>query len=299
MITIEKLRVEGEQRALYISLFGVFILLFFLIGISLGLFIFLFIIIIVSVQMAKSRQLGNSVLITPKQFSEIFELCNDVALKLNMHMPKVYIYQDPTLNAYALSNINQEDNGIVVFHSALVEALSHDELKTVIAHEFAHIKCNHTRWGLITNLHGQYYIPILSDILNLITSYYSRKCETTSDRAGLIVVKNLEVSATTLIKLAIGKELYSQINVEEFIKQAEAMEDDDFSNVSELALSHPMILNRIKYLINFYNSQEFKNMTSYNSPSETYNRSSNQRRTTNYSREGNSRVKYPEGKKNY
>ena len=77
------------------------------------------------------------------------------------------------------------------------------------------------------------------------------------------------------------------------------MEDDDFSNVSELALSHPLILNRIKYLINFYNSQEFKNLISYNSPSETYNRSSNQRRSTNYSRESNSRVKYPEGKKNY
>ena len=259
---------------------------------------FLFIIIII-VFNGKIKTAWKFCIDNTYQFSEIFELCNDVALKLNMHMPKVYIYQDPTLNAYALSNINQEDNGIVVFHSALVEALSHDELKTVIAHEFAHIKCNHTRWGLITNLHGQYYIPILSDILNLITSYYSRKCETTSDRAGLIVVKNLEVSATTLIKLAIGKELYSQINVEEFIKQAEAMEDDDFSNVSELALSHPMILNRIKYLINFYNSQEFKNLTSYNSPSETYNRSSNHRTTTTYSREGNSRVKYPAGKKNY
>ena len=293
MVTIEQLRAEGEQNALYFSLFGVFVLLFFLIGITFGWFLLILGMVLLYIQIQKSRELGSSVLVSDKQFPDIYKKNLEVAKKLSMPMPRVYVKQDPFLNAYAMSTIFQDDKGIVVLHSALVEALTEPELTTIIAHEFTHIKCNHTRWGVLTNLHGAYYIYIISDILSLITSFYSRKCETTSDRGGLIAVQNLEASATSLIKLSIGKELFEKMNVEEFVKQAETLEEDDFGRIAELSLTHPHILNRIKYLISFYKSSEYKQFVDGG-----INQNRDEQRTQNYSDSGNVN-KYPEGRKNW
>jgi Zn-dependent protease with chaperone function len=293
MVTIEKLRVEGEERALYFSLIGVFLLLFLFTTITLGGFLAIVGIVILYIQIKKSRELGSSVLISDKQFPDMYNTCLEVANKLSMPMPRVYIYQSPILNAGALSTIFQDDNGIVVFNSALVEALTEPELTTIIAHEFTHIKCNHTRWGVLTNLHGQYYVPIVSDIMSLVTSFYSRKCETTSDRGGLIIGQNLEASATSLIKLSIGKELFEKMNIEEFIKQAETLEEDNFGKIAELSLTHPHILNRIKYLISFYKSNEYRQFVDGGVKN---NRHSEGRK--NYSQSGHVN-KYPKGRKNY
>ena len=293
MVTIEQLRVEGEQNALYVSLVGVFVILFFLVGLSFGVILFFIGIVVFYIQIQKSTELGNSVLINDKQFADIHNICLEVAKKLSMPMPRVYIYQNPILNAYAVSTIFQRDKGIVVLHSALVEALTESELTTIIAHEFTHIKCNHTRWGILTNLHGQYDIPIISDILGLITSFYSRKCETTSDRGGLIVAQNLEASATSLIKLAVGRELFEKMNIEEFVKQAETLEKDDFGKIAELGLSHPHILNRIKYLISFYKSNEYRQFVDGG-----INKNKQPQGRKNY-RENGDVNRYPEGRKNY
>ena len=293
MVTIEKLRVEGEQRALYFSLAAIFLLFLLFTTITLGGFLALIGVVILYIQIQKSRELGSSVLISDKQFPDMYDACLEVANKLSMPMPRVYIYQSPILNAGALSTIFQDDNGIVVFNSALVEALTEPELTTIIAHEFTHIKCNHTRWGVLTNLHGQYYVPIFSDIISLVTSFYSRKCETTSDRGGLIVAQNLEASATSLIKLAIGKELFEKMNIEEFVKQAETLEKDDFGRIAELSLSHPHILNRIKYLISFYKSNEYRQFVDGG-----INQNQHTQGTKSYSDSGNVN-KYPEGRKNY
>jgi Zn-dependent protease with chaperone function len=293
MVTIEKLRVEGEQTALYITLAGIFFALIVIAGLSLGLIFVLIGITLLVIQMQKSRILGGSVLINDKQFPDMYDSCLKVASKLSMPMPRVYILQDPTLNAFAMSSISQDDNGVVVFHSAMVEALTELELTTIIAHEFTHIKCNHTRWGVLTNLHGQYYVPIVSDIMAFVTTYYSRKCETTSDRGGLIVAQNLEASATSLIKLAIGKELFEKMNIEEFIKQAETLEEDNFGKIAELNLTHPLILNRIKYLISFHNSNEYR---AFVGGGIKNNRHSEGRK--NYSQSGHVN-KYPKGRKNY
>ena len=44
------------------------------------------------------------------------------------------------------------------------------------------------------------------------------------------------------------KKLFEKMNIEEFVKQAETLEKDDFGKIAELGLSHPHILNRIKAL---------------------------------------------------
>ena len=99
MVTIEQLRAEGEQNALYFSLFGVFVLLFFLIGITFGWFLLILGMVLLYIQIQKSRELGSSVLVSDKQFPDIYKKNLEVAKKLSMPMPRVYVKQDPFLNA--------------------------------------------------------------------------------------------------------------------------------------------------------------------------------------------------------
>ena len=214
MITADEIRVPGEKATLFKAIGISAILTFVFTGISLGLVL---IPIIYSVLFVKSKQsslLGDSIMITDKQFPKIYKLCEKAAKDLSMERPDVFIVQSPILNAMALGFWGTKN--FVILHSALIEALTEEELLSVIGHEFTHIKCEHTRWGVFTTLKDNINIPIISNVLGLIFNSWSRKAEYTCDRGGLIVNHNVKSAISALAKLAVGKELFSQLDLNIF-----------------------------------------------------------------------------------
>ena len=260
MLTGDQIRVPYEKEALIKTLAVILIIIFLFAGLSLGLILLPIIYAIFYIKSEQSKLLGNSIKIDKKQFPKIYKLCEKASKNLSMDMPDVFIRQDPILNAYAIGTWGT--GNFVILHSSLIEAMTEQELLQVIGHEFTHIKCEHTRWLTFTNLKDSINIPIISDLLGLIFNSWSRKVEYTSDRGGLIANQNVKASITSLAKLAVGKELFSQLDLDVFKHQKEEINKDGILELNELLQSHPYVVNRIQHLLKFDQSKKYKRLLS-------------------------------------
>jgi heat shock protein HtpX len=68
----------------------------------------------------------------------ILNMVYEIADKAKIPRPKVYIVENPTPNAFAFGRTQKSSN--IALHTGLLERLSQDEIKAVIAHEIGHIK---------------------------------------------------------------------------------------------------------------------------------------------------------------
>ena len=76
--------------------------------------------------------------ITKKDAPKIYELVEEVAREAHMPMPKVYEIPSDNPNAFATGR--NKDHAVVAVTAGILNILTRDELKGVVAHEFSHIK---------------------------------------------------------------------------------------------------------------------------------------------------------------
>lgn len=76
--------------------------------------------------------------VTPQQAPDLIRLVAGLAKKANMPMPKVYIMETDTPNAFATGR--NPEHGVVAVTTGIMRALNYEELEGVVAHELAHIK---------------------------------------------------------------------------------------------------------------------------------------------------------------
>ncbi len=254
-------RVIGEKEILYASLGVLAVFLFILLGISFGFAVFMLVVAVIAVKVQQLQCFGVGIKVSEKQLPEIHEIAQLSAQRLCMRTPNVFVKESPTLNAFAIGFLDEKKT--VVIHSALVEAMNKDELAFILGHEFSHIKCDHTNYIVLTNTAENIAkIPILSDVLGFIFLLWSRKCEYTCDRGGLIANHNLKAAISALTKLAVGKELFEKIDIETFLSQKREIDANDISKLTEIFETHPYIVNRIHEITNFYESESYKQIVS-------------------------------------
>mmetsp|Transcript_5176 Transcript_5176/g.13900 ORF Transcript_5176/g.13900 Transcript_5176/m.13900 type:complete len:182 (+) Transcript_5176:178-723(+) len=162
----------------------------------------------------------------------------------------------------------------IVVHSSLVDMLSPAELQAVIAHELGHLKCEHGVWVTMANLvmlftqtFGGTLAARLTDAMNLALMQWLRAAELTCDRAALLVAQDPNVVVSVLMKLSGGavNNLSSQLNVKEYIRQVEMFETASKNPLGRLfrrgmteGLSHPLPVLRVKELVQYSKSSEYK-----------------------------------------
>jgi len=76
--------------------------------------------------------------ITREQSPKFYDMIAQLAQNANLPMPKVYIINDPTPNAFATGRNPQ--NAAVAATTGILQGLNNDELAGVMAHELAHVK---------------------------------------------------------------------------------------------------------------------------------------------------------------
>ncbi|MEQ1821967.1 MAG: zinc metalloprotease HtpX [Fimbriimonadaceae bacterium] len=76
--------------------------------------------------------------VTPEQAPELYAMTERLAQRADIPMPRLYIVEDPSPNAFATGRNPQ--NGVVAVHTGLLDILNKPEVEGVIAHELAHIK---------------------------------------------------------------------------------------------------------------------------------------------------------------
>ncbi len=140
-------------------------------------------------------------------------------------MPQLYVRQHPMPNAYTFAMRGKQP--FVVMHTSLIDLLTDEEVKAVIAHELGHLKCEHGVYLTLANLivlaAGQ-ISPVGTVLVQGLQAQmleWLRCAEFTCDRAALLATQDPKVVASVLMKLAGGSPtLAPKLNVDAFLAQA-------------------------------------------------------------------------------
>ena len=76
--------------------------------------------------------------ITREAAPKFYDMIKQLSQSANLPMPRVYVINDPTPNAFATGRNPQ--NAAVAATTGILQGLSNDELSGVMAHELAHVK---------------------------------------------------------------------------------------------------------------------------------------------------------------
>ncbi|MEW6724140.1 MAG: M48 family metalloprotease [Bacillota bacterium] len=217
----------------------------------------------------RSTVLGQSVRIGPNQFADIHAMVRESAAILDMETPEVFIKHNPFFNALSVG----VDRPFIILHSSLVDAMDPDELYYVIGHEMGHIKSQHVlflstiylllqqagRLGALLKAPPQLIIaPARQALLG-----WQRKAEFSADRAGLICCQSSPSAISALIKMAVGsRDLFERLNVQEYLRQGEALRGDHWGRVVEALHDHPLTLNRVNELQAYSRSADYARILS-------------------------------------
>ncbi len=144
--------------------------------------------------------------ITRDDHEELWNIVENLAITAGLPMPRVYIVDDPSPNAFATGR-NKEHAAIAV-HTGLLAILNHSELEGVLAHELSHVGNRDTLVAtVVIVLVG--VVAMLSDFF-LRMSFYGGSRDR-DNRAGVvmmvlgIVFAILAPIAAMLIQLSISR----------------------------------------------------------------------------------------------
>jgi Zn-dependent protease with chaperone function len=202
----------------------------------------------------------QGVAVGPNQYPHIYAMAQSCAERLGIGIPQVFIKFDPTMNAYTLAAEGSGD--MIVVHSALVEALTAEELLFVIGHECGHIHNQHCIYNTIGQIlanvalrevantipGGALIFELLKQGVGLFLNSWFRCSELTADRAGLICSGNLDAGRYALAKLETGGgPILKNVNLDALVKQLDTSQATPV-RLYESSMSHPIAGKRLECL---------------------------------------------------
>ncbi|MGH7765335.1 MAG: M48 family metallopeptidase [Candidatus Dormibacteraceae bacterium] len=116
----------------------------------------------------------------PHQFQQLYNIVQTLAIGDGLPMPKVYIMDDPSPNAFATGR--DPNHAAVTVTTGLLQMMNREELEGVLAHEMSHIKNFDVRLLLV--------VTTMIGLAALIASMYwngAWRIRSRDDRAVLIV----------------------------------------------------------------------------------------------------------------
>jgi heat shock protein HtpX len=148
-----------------------------------------------------------------QQFPELFDVVGEMATAAGVPMPRVYLIEDPSPNAFATGR-DPEHSSIAVT-TGLLQKLDREELQGVIGHEMSHVRNYDIRFSLL--------VGVLVGGISLLAQFFLRwtfwfgggSRRGRDDNGGLIAVLFLLLGLvlsilapifTTLVQLAVSRQ---------------------------------------------------------------------------------------------
>lgn len=228
--------------------------------------------------------MANAVQVGPQQYGTLYRLFRECVHTLDMRPePLLFVVQNPQVNSYSLG----EDQPCVVIHTGLLDLLTDEDIKTVMAHELGHIKCGHTTltqmalWAMNT-------AAMIGDLTfglgtmvgsGLVYAFYEwrRMAELSCDRAALLVMEDWRQVGQTMMKVAGGSHRFAQeLSFEAFERQAEQYQNLDTDGLNQVykfllyngnpnaLLSHPFPVERLYHLKQWASTAEYQQIRAGN-----------------------------------
>mmetsp|Transcript_25701 Transcript_25701/g.42229 ORF Transcript_25701/g.42229 Transcript_25701/m.42229 type:complete len:369 (-) Transcript_25701:553-1659(-) len=225
---------------------------------------------------------GSAVLVSQKQLPHLHNLLVNACETLNVKtVPQLYLRQSSTPNAYTLAI--QGRAPFIVVTTSLLELLTDEELRSVLAHECTHLLCEHGIYLTAANiLLGIASVPPmtrwLTQGLEPILFRWYRSAELTCDRGALLAAGgDPKIVVGALMKLAGGSpSVAGRMNVEAFLEQANMYEGalagpfgDAIKENQVSTLTHPLPVLRAKEIWRWSSSPEFYSLLRKSHPTTT------------------------------
>lgn len=81
--------------------------------------------------------LAKAHIATREQYFDFYNIVENLAITAGLPMPKIYVIEDPSPNAFATGR--DKNHSVVVVTTGLLSIMNKTELEGVIAHEMSHI----------------------------------------------------------------------------------------------------------------------------------------------------------------
>lgn len=167
-------------------------------------------------QLQTGLNMASKVRLTPTQLPELYHILPPICELLDIKEPEFYLEMSPIPNAYAFGDTQTA----ITVTSALVEMMSEEELRAVVAHECGHVACHHMLYHtlalILTNATGMFEtLASLAAPLHYALMYWERKSELSCDRVAAFIV-GPQTATSMLARLAGGpKNITSRLNLVE------------------------------------------------------------------------------------
>lgn len=136
-----------------------------------------------------------------KKYPELYKIVEELAKKMEMPMPKLYITPDRQANAFATGR--GPGNASVAVTEGILQVLSKDELRGVLAHELAHVK---NRDVLVATI-AAVLASVISFLANMsLFSGGNRDGENAPNPIIMLVAALLVPIAASFIQMAISRQ---------------------------------------------------------------------------------------------
>ena len=202
----------------------------------------------------------NGIRLGPRQFSDIWVRAVLAARILGLpKMPDVYISGDSQWNTYTYGT---DTSAFIVLGTAILNNFQNDDLLFVLAREMGHCRAGHALWKTVSRFlvgdnstHGLLSNGVLNaislsptkwiqDAVDLPLMAWARQADITADRAGLLALGDEALARRVLLAWSIrSARLLKQVNIEEWMKQEDAS-DDQMTRFSEMTTTSSMYTTR-------------------------------------------------------
>lgn len=217
-------------------------------------------------RIAYGMNMGNKVRLSPKQIPHIYELLPPVCEQLEIPEPEFYLENNPIPNAYAMG----ENRPNITLNSGIIDLMTTDELKAVIAHECGHIFFHHMLYTTMANfmLMNVDMADEIREAYVIALLYWSRKSELSCDRVAAFITSP-ETAVSMLSKLAGGPDhITYDFDLDEYVEQAKIYDSIRTDNLWDKTLQamitmwqdHPFVSVRVRELLKWTNTEHYINL---------------------------------------
>jgi Zn-dependent protease with chaperone function len=214
----------------------------------------------------RQAYLGSSVKLGPQQLPDVWRVYEQVLATLDMPQTyDLYVTQQPIANALTFGS----EQPVIVINSGLVNLLDEEGIRTVLAHEVAHILSDHVlyRTGLQILLSltvGR--LPLLAGLplmaVRMALLEWSRAAELSCDRAAVLVTRDPLVVCRTLMSLTAGMSP-AKLDLDAYLKQAGDYREGGrgFDKLQrlwlELGVTHALPVKRVHEVMEWVRAGEY------------------------------------------
>lgn len=205
-------------------------------------------------KMKKPDLLGKTLLVTEKQFSNVYKIMVGLSEYMEISMPEMYVFED---FFYGIESYGMGTYWIEI-SAKTIRDFSDKELEFIIAREFYKIKYGLTYQTMLMNQMYKIYeaIPTVGDTVSMVAknkfNHWSRLENFTADNFGYLYCKDIQASTNAIVAMILNsKSMLSEIDMKSFISQASNINklDDKVSNYTKADEALPYAPMRVESVL--------------------------------------------------